>query len=534
MVITNNDAILSMINSPVRKIGAKVELYEGSTLVQTFQHNDALKSFSITRVGEENKFFGFGICQKLSIKLIDKDREIDISTANSMKVDFNVEGNFVSSYPIFYVSEVRRDENTNELSITAYDALYKATQHTVAELELDSYTVREFATACASILGLTLKIEGVGEAETCFDTDYPTGANFEDADNIQIAIRAIAEITQTVYYANSNNELVFKRLDKDGPAVATIGKDKYITLESKTSRRLGVICHATELGDNVSSSAIVQSGSTQYVRDNPFWDLRLDVATLVENAITAVGGLTINQFSCSWRGNFLLEIGDKIELVSKDDKNVCSFLLDDVINYDGYLSEESQWKYSESDETASNPSTLGDALNQTFAKVDKVNKQVDIVVSDVEANKESISTLKLNTNTISATVSDIRQTVTESVDGVNREIAEISKKVSAQLTPEQVQLQINNSLDNGVHKVETTTGFTFNDEGLRVSKSGTEMSTLITEDGMKVYRDNTAVLTANNMGVDAVNLHATTYLIIGTYSRLEDWEGRTGCFWIGG
>ena len=51
---------------------------------------------------------------------------------------------------------------------------------------------------------------------------------------------------------------------------------------------------------------------------------------------------------------------------------------------------------------------------------------------------------------------------------------------------------------------------------------------------MTVYRDSTPVLTANNSGVDAVNLHATTYLIVGNNSRFEDYgEDRTGCFWIG-
>ena len=102
------------------------------------------------------------------------------------------------------------------------------------------------------------------------------------------------------------------------------------------------------------------------------------------------------------------------------------------------------------------------------------------------------------------------------------------------MTAEDVKSQIQSELNNGVTKVETTTGFTFNDEGLTVSKSGSEMTTQITEDGMTVYRDNTAVLIANNVGVDAVNLHATTYLIIGNNSRFEDYgENRTGCFWIG-
>ena len=61
------------------------------------------------------------------------------------------------------------------------------------------------------------------------------------------------------------------------------------------------------------------------------------------------------------------------------------------------------------------------------------------------------------------------------------------------------------------------------------------MKTQITEDGMTVYKNNESVLVANNVGVEAVNLHATTYLIIGNNSRFENYnDTRTGCFWIGG
>ena len=64
------------------------------------------------------------------------------------------------------------------------------------------------------------------------------------------------------------------------------------------------------------------------------------------------------------------------------------------------------------------------------------------------------------------------------------------------------------------------------------------MTTTITEDGMAVYRDETEVLTADNTGVYATNLHAKTFLIVGKYSRFEDYinqdnEPRTGCFWLG-
>ena len=525
--------ISAMINSPVRKIGARVELYNGSTLLQIFKYSDLLKSFSVDRVGEDSKFFGYGVCQKLNVKLVDIAREINITTENTIEVEFGVNEDYICTFPLFYVTEVHRDENTNEPSITAYDALYKAYDHTVSELGISSYTIKEFATACAALLGLQLKIDGV--SDPVFDTLYSNGANFDGTETIREALNAVAEATQTIYYINRDLELTFKRLDLNGAAVATISKDKYISLESKTNRRLATICHATELGDNVSAST-TETGSTQYVRDNPFWDFREDVGTLVDNALAAVGGLTINQYSCKWRGDFTLEIGDKIALVTKDNETVITYLTDDSISYNGFLIEQSAWIYTDNEEeSASNPTNLGEILKQTYARVDKANKQIDLVSSESAANGSAIAALQLNMDAISASVRNIEQDLSDTVENVNGNIATLTQSVNAKMSAEDVQIQIQSELENGVDKVVTTTGFTFNDDGLTVRKSGSEMSTQITEDGMTVTRDYAEVLRADNEGVKAEDLHATTYLIIGNNSRFEDYgSNRTACFYIGG
>ena len=109
-------------------------------------------------------------------------------------------------------------------------------------------------------------------------------------------------------------------------------------------------------------------------------------------------------------------------------------------------------------------------------------------------------------------------------------IAEVNTKVSA----EDINFTIQKALEGGTERVTTATGYTFNEAGLHISKNNSEMSTSITEDGMSVYRDGSEVLKADNLGVQAEDLHATTFLIIGNNSRLENYSsGRTGCFWIG-
>lgn len=551
-MIQATEAILNSINSPVRKITAKAELYKGSALADTFNHNDRIISFTIERIGDESKFFGYGVCQKLNLHLIDKNRELAITTDHKVKMYFND----VINNPDFYVTEVNRDEKTNELSITAYCALYESRKLTVSDLgdgfyapptgdngvasaSAVYYTVKEFAEACAFLMGLKgVRIIGIGDNETCFNTVYDGGANFDGTESIREALTAVAEATQTIYHLDGDGYLVFKRLDMSGEPVLTIDKSKYIELDSKTNRRLTSIVRATELGDNVSSST-TEIGTTQFVRDNPFWSLRDDIVTLLDNAIAAVGGLTINQFECTWRGNFLLEIGDKIAFITKDDDTTYTYLLDDVIHYNGTYSQESQWIYDDNqNETPENPTSLGDAIKQTYAKVDKINKQISLVASEASANSSAIAALRVNTDSVSATVEKIETQVNTSVDGLQEEIETIKKQVDTKVTAEDVTIQIKSELENGVDKVTTHTGFTFDDEGLTIEKSDSELSTQITENGMTIYNNDTAVLNVKNYGVDAANLHATTYLLIGENSRFEDYEKdgepRTGCFFVGG
>lgn len=526
-----NDIFLNMINAPVRMFRGRVELYEGSTLTLLCGCHDRLKEFTVERIGE-GKFFGYGICQKINVKLRDAEREVNITTAHSLEVEFGIDTNYIYPFPRFHVSEVHRDENTNELSITAYDALYRAANHTVAELGLTApYSIKDFANACGAFLGLPV---GTGGLEA-FNTVYEAGANFDGTETLREALNAIAEATQTIYFINWDWVLTFKRLDNAAPEDLEISKDKYFSLDSGENRRLATITHATEMGDNVSATTSV-TGSTQYVRNNPFWDLGENIDILLNDALAAVGGLTINQFSCEWRGNFLLEIGDKIRLTTKDNDSVTSYLLNDTLSFDGSLKQVTEWEYAPNEEeTASNPVSLGDVLKQTYARVDKANRQIDLVASEVTINAEAISALQINTDSISASVQKVEEKANAAIDGLNTDVATLTSKVEAQITSADVQLQIETALTNGVDQVTTTTGFTFNEEGLTVSKSGSEMETTITEDGMTVYRNEEAVLIADNEGVKAEDLHATTYLIVGTNSRFEDYgTNRTGCFWIGG
>lgn len=515
-----------LTNSSTTTVKAKVELYKGSTLVKDCSCNDILQDFTISRVGEESKFFGFGVCQKISVKLIDFTKELVNLDIDTIKVAYVVGENTIYPYPTFYKSEINRDQKTNIITITAYDKLASAAAHNISEVDLniDHPILGDYIMAIVLFLGFNSFMPvGFANEDWVLSTPYyiqepyeVLSPNLDGSEKVRDVLNALAEASQAVYYLDSNETLIFKRLDKDGEAILRIPKDDYFEFDTSTNRRLTGISHITELGDNVEAKGDI-SGTTQYVRDNPFWELREDIATLVDNALAFNMGLTINQFSCSWIGNILLEIGDKIAITAENDEEINSYVLNDTIVFDGSLSEMTEWHYEDGEQIEGTPTNLTDAIKHTYARVDRVNHKIDLVVQEV-------SKLQMDVDSITASVG-------ETID-------DLTNEVKAKMTEEEVVITVRKEMLNGTTKVATNTGYTLDDEGLTISKENAEMKTQITEDGMTVYRSEQAVLVANNEGVEAENLHASTYLIVGSFSRFEDYfntagEERTGCFWIG-
>ena len=620
-MITSNIPNLDSMNM----VRAKVDFYNGSTLVQTCTCGDFLEDFELTREGDNSKFFGFGICHKLDLNLIDLHRTLKVAKENTVEIGLGDGTTWDAPYPTFYITELKRNEKTNTITGTAYDKIYWAGEYLFEDLGLDTtYTIWRVAQAIATKLGLTLNIPTAILND--FLISYPEGANLEKTEDLRSVLNWIAEATQTVYYVNYQNQLTFKRLDRDGEAVKEVTRDLYYELDTKTPRTLVTICNATELGDNLETTLDGETGAIQYIRNNPFLELRTDLAELLEKAKTNVAGTTITQVNCDWSGDYRLEIGDKIAFITEDGGRVYSYLLSDAIIFAGTLNEKTEWDYTDQQpETYANPTNIGERINQTFAKVDKIEKKITLYVSEVvdeilptkidEAletfestvtdeiaaalepygqeledlkatttkNSQNIATLTLDTQSITNEVSSLKETTTTLTNGlgdvvatqteiqedigslqvtatqINASVSSVEQKitnvadqlenhtdtateridsiardVSLKLDKQGVEIAIENTLSEGVEKVVTASKkYTFDDTGLNISSSDSEISTKVTEDGMRIYRHSSEVLTVDNQGVQAADLHARTFLIIGENSRLEDRGNRTACFWIG-
>jgi len=148
----------------------------------------------------------------------------------------------------------------------------------------------------------------------------------------------------------------------------------------------------------------------------------------------------------------------------------------------------------------------------------------------------SVANLSVRADGISADVKRLTDLQTDSANSLDDRLKVVEEKASVSMTEEAVNIAIEKTIsENGAPKLQTKTGYSFDDDGMTVQKSSNpEMKTQITEDGMTVSKNDVPTLKADNTGVDAVNLRASTYLIVGGMSRFQTYQGdRMACFWLG-
>lgn len=159
--------------------------------------------------------------------------------------------------------------------------------------------------------------------------------------------------------------------------------------------------------------------------------------------------------------------------------------------------------------------------------------QIDGQEVILKSQESRISNLELNNDSIEASVSKLTSETQTTFEGVETAISKLEEKAGLAITEEAVTIAIENKLENADGIFITGTDYGFSAEGLRIAKDGQAMESLLDNSGLEVTRSGEAILTADDTGVNALNLTARQYLIVGDHARFENYEtGRTACFWI--
>ena len=175
-------------------------------------------------------------------------------------------------------------------------------------------------------------------------------------------------------------------------------------------------------------------------------------------------------------------------------------------------------------------------FSEMLGIIDETRKDVDAVESSLrkEITEQATTLTRTTEDVVIKATESVRSDLDGSVEDLNDSVSELSRQVEMKIDASAVNIVVQEEVAKGVTKVQTQTGYTFDDEGLKISKSGEEMENKLDNTGMYVKQNGHVILQANNKGVEASDITVRNYLVVGQNSRFEDYDGRTGCFWIGG
>ena len=402
-------------------------------------------------------------------------------------------------YGTYLIKETERDEEKQTISIECYDLMLQSM--IPYDLALDykqGVTVKDFLDAICNRLGWKKGYTTFHNCDVLIDEEkYDKSDTFRDAldDIAGVAGGMIGFVDDklTVIYPTSSGEVI----DEENLKSLTIGK-KFGPINS-------VVLARTPQEDNIYKQ------DTDSIAINGLNEIRIENNQIIEThredfmdgVCDALFGLSFELYELESFGIGYLNFGEFFSIKTADGVEHKVLMLCDDLQINQGVKEES--KLEEPDITATDYSAASETdktLKKTILRVDKQDNKISALVSRTEALESGVG--------------------------------DLTKKAEMIMDADSVEIKISEAI-SGIDSIETSTGYTFDKDGLNIHKDGEEMHNTLDNKGMYVRRNSENILVADNDGVNAINLTARKYLIIGNNARFEDYQyNRTACFYIGG
>lgn len=282
--------------------------------------------------------------------------------------------------------------------------------------------------------------------------------------------------------------------------------------------------------------------NTLYIRlDNLFIAQQEEI----DNIYNAVVGFKVHNISCENRGDITLDAWDMIKYVTDDGEYYT--LNENELTYNGVCMSKVN--------TNIPAGKKNETTNIINASIDAAIKRVQTIVNEAEA---SIKTITEKTTVLETKTSENETQINNNYQDIITQLGDYAKEaeiISIQESVSTIQNEASLAVEiakkvqtDGVDQITTKTGYTFNEDGLTIEKTNAKTKTTLDEVGLDV-KDATGASdesllfagydeTTGETMVKSKNMTVEKYLVIGKYSRMEDFvvdgvQG-TGMFWIGG
>ena len=282
--------------------------------------------------------------------------------------------------------------------------------------------------------------------------------------------------------------------------------------------------------------------NTLYIRQE---NLFITQQEEVENIYNSVVGFKVYNVTCQNRGDITLDSWDILKYTTNEAEYYT--LNENELTFNGVAMSKVNTKIP--------AGKKNETTNIINPNVDAAIRRVQTLINEAE---NSIATITERTTTLEAKTSENEkqinnkhQEILKQLDGyvTDADIVAVKESVKTAQNESSYAIEIAKQIQvNGVDKVTTKTGYTFGEDGLNIERSGAKVKSKLNEAGLDI-RDATGSSNESLMfaGYDeglgetivkTKNLTVDKYLVIGKYSRMEDFVkdgvAGTGMFWIGG
>ena len=272
----------------------------------------------------------------------------------------------------------------------------------------------------------------------------------------------------------------------------------------------------------VYPDGITEPVNTYSITGNPMLTSSAADALLAvaQNLYEHLRGVTYTPCKVSIPANMIICPGHTVQITDRNGKTITAYVMKktqsnqkDTLECTGSPCRDSVWAVNNQAHTSLNGKVL--------------NLRTDVDGLKVENSNNSTRTSRLELD-----VEGIRG----QVNAQNSETGALKEQVTqVEQTAREIRLSVESIQSDGVSKVRTGMGYTFDDNGLHIARDGQQMENLLDNTGMYVTRSGQTILQANNRGVVAVDVTVGNFLIVGSHARLENYStGRTACFYLGG
>ena len=428
-----------------------------------------------------------------------------------------------------YIAEKPAWESANRYTLTAYDWVSKLDKDLTSWLGSLSgwpYPLLDFASMVCSECGLELITQDIPNG------DYPVQAFSAEGITGRQLMQWVGQAAGRFCRATKDGQIEFAWYEKTEKQISP-GNTNYYYLDSLSYEdyqvapveKVQIRLTDADVGavypdDPEKKNAYILSGN--YLLTNADAQALERVA---QNLFAELKDITYTPCTIEIPVSAEVEAGDIITVTDKNGKSITVYVMDCTVT-----GQRCKLVCTGSPRRDSTTAVNEQTYKALSGKVLELRTDIEGLQAAHRNAQGAYSSLAMTVEGITAEVS--RQQTSQG--NILRQLSQL------QQTAGEVTIAVQSLQDNGVSKVQTQKGYTFDDKGLHIRQEGAQMGNLLDNTGMYVKRDADTVLQANDEGVEAINITVRNYLTVGNHARFEaynDGQGdsmRTACFFTGG